>query len=382
MKYTFLISTLAYQHISTLIFLFAFVACNDKLPAPVVPFEKTYGGSSNDYATAAILVDNHIHIVGTSNNDLYWLKIDEDGSKISEKRYGGSGQEEGYNLLQTADGNFVLLGITNSFGGSYDIFLVKINTVGDTLWQKTYDNANGFDQAKGIVETANGELLILGTLYNGSNAYFHLMHLNADGNKISQRSYSSLHEDTGVQIIATSDGNYMLFGNRKNGDDDFYAMKINPQGDSLWAATYGGADYEQAWSIDEMADNGFLLCGHSASADPLHHFYAVKINSTGAVIWEKHFGGTAHDGCEAGMEMSNGEILLVGQTDSYGSSRGMLMVKTDANGNELEQTSFGGDLSDKGNALVESATAYYLIGQSASFSAGGDLDVYVVKRGK
>jgi len=172
-------------------------------------------------------------------------------------------------------------------------------------------------------------------------------------------------------------------GRRRDGDDDFYAMKIDGQGNIIWENTYGTPQYEQAHSISTTSDGHFLLCGHSSGLDPLHNLYLTKITTDGLVLYEKHYGGEKHDGGTSAIELSNGHLLLAGETDSYGNgSKRAFFLETDATGEIIEELSFGGDLSDKFSAIVEMDNAYYLIGESASLAVGGAVDMYVVKRGK
>jgi hypothetical protein len=370
--------------------LLSFFACDKILPIPSVEgFEKSYGDSLIDYGSAAVLVGNDIFITGTSTSfssggdkDLYLLKIDEDGNQLFQKTYGGGLNDFGFNVIGTSDGNLLLLGLTNSYGVGYDIFLVKVNLAGDTLWQKNYGGA-GYDSAKGIIETDDGGILILGPASNGSTTDFRTLRLDAQGNELWQKNYSSPYNDSGLDIAAAGNDEYLLFGRRQDGDSDFYTIKVDGQGDTLWTATYGGPDYEEGHSIFRTQDDGFVLCGHSASQDPLHNFYGVKIDQNGTMIWENHYGGGVHDGSEDGIELSSGDMLLIGETDSYGNgTKHGLVIRTDASGQLIGETSFGGDLPDKFVCVIESNTAIYCIGETASYASAGVVDVYVVKRTK
>jgi hypothetical protein len=373
--------------------LFVIIAC-DKLPpeSPEISFEKTYGGSLVDYASEAVALEDDIYMVGTSKSlqastgGLALTKINAEGDLIFEKSYGGTVLDAGTNICTTSDGHLLLLGITSlptSSGTQVDVFVLKVTTNGDTLWTKTYGDSSLFDVAEGLLETDNGEILILGSTYNGSTNDFKLVRLDAQGNLLWQKVYNSPYDDEGINIQNVGNGEYLLLGRRKDGDDDFYVMKIEEQGNILWENTYGTPQYEQAHSISKTSDGNFLLCGHSSGVDALHNLYLTKIRPDGLVLYEKHYGGTKHDGGTSAIELSNGNLLLVGETDSYGNgSKRAFFLETDAEGEVIEELSFGGDLSDKFSAVLETETAYYLIGESASFSAAGAVDMYVVKRVK
>lgn len=373
--------------------LFLIMACDKPVvEEPVLPFEKTYGGALVDYAAGAIALDHHIYMLGTSKSlqassgGLALTKIDALGNSIFEKSYGGTTLDFGTNICGTSDGNLLLLGMTslpNGTGTQVDVFILKVDTNGDTLWTKTYGDVNQFDVAEGLWETDNGDILILGSTYNGSTNDFKLFRLDRQGNLRWQKIYNSPYNDEGINIEQAGNDQYILLGRRQDGDDDFYAMKIDGQGSIIWENTYGTPQYEQAHSISKTSDGHFLLCGHSSGLDPLHNLYLTKITTDGLVLYEKHYGGEKHDGGTSAIELSNGHLLLAGETDSYGNgSKRAFFMETDATGEIIEELSFGGDLSDKFSAIVEMDNAYYLIGESASLAVGGAVDMYVVKRGK
>lgn len=373
--------------------LFVIMACDKPTPeTPVVPFEKTYGGSLADYTTGAVALNEHIYMVGTtkslqaSSGGLALTKIDASGEVLFERSYGGTVLDLGTNICTTSDDNLLLLGATSlptASATQVDIFILKVDGNGDTLWTNTYGDANQFDIAEGVLETDDGGVLILGSAYNGSTNDFKLLRLDAQGNLLWQNIYTSPYDDRGINIERAGNDQYILLGRRQDGDDDFYAMKVDGQGNLIWENTYGTPLYEEAHSISKTSDGNFLLCGHSSGVDPLHNLYFTKITTDGVVLYEKDYGGAVHDGGTSGIELSNGNLLLVGETDSYGNgSKRAFFLETNAAGELVEELSFGGDLADKFSAIVEMDDAYYLIGESASFSASGAPDMYVVKRAK
>ncbi|WMX12561.1 hypothetical protein [Aureispira sp. CCB-E] len=367
------------------------MACNKtKTASTELPFEKTYGGNLVDYASEAIYSDGYIYMVGTSKSlqsssgGLALTKIDALGNLVFEKSYGGTILDFGTNIVKTSDGNLLLLGITSlptNSGTQVDILIVKVDVDGNTIWSRTYGDATQFDVAEGLIETSNGDILVLGSAHNGSTNDFSLTCLNSQGDLKWEKIYTSPYNDEGINIAKTEQDEYLLLGRRKDGDDDFYLLKVDEQGNVLWEQSYGTPQYEQAHSIRKTLDGHFLLCGHSSGIDPLHNLYVAKISTDGIVVFEEHYGGVAHDGGTSAIELSNGNLLLAGETDSYGNgSKRAFLLETSADGTLIQEQSFGGDLSDKFSTVIETEKAYYLIGESASFSESGDIDMYVVKR--
>ena len=163
-------------------------------------------------------------------------------------------------------------------------------------------------------------------------------------------------------------------------DHDFLLYKIDGQGNILDTYTYGSTEYEEAHSIAPTNDGHFILCGHSSGIDSLHSVYLLKIDINGNTLIEKHYRGMAHDGGTDAAELSNGDLILVGETDSHhNGSKRAFWVRTDKNGVLLDSGSYGGDLSDKFSDVLITNNAYYMIGENKSLSADGNLDVYIVK---
>lgn len=356
----------------------------------MLPFEKNYGSPQLEYAVAATTIGENLYVVGTSEGlqgstgGLLLLKVDAaSGDLLWEKSYGGTIQEKGFNITTTQDGNLLLLGLTEqptSTGTQVDIFLVKVNLEGDTLWTKTYGDPSSFDFATGLQETDNGDVLILGATGNGLTTDVRVFRVDAQGKVLWERSYNTPYNDNGIDITALGNDTYFLLGRRQDGDDDFLLLKIDGQGNLLGTQTYGTPYYEEAHRIYTTKEGDFLLCGHSSGIDPLHNLYLLKIDIGGTVLLEKHYGGTAHDGGTDVVELSNGDLVLVGETDSYGNgSKGAFFIRTNEKGEVLEEHSYGGDLSDKFSAVVYNKGAYYMIGESKSVTTSGDSDVYIVK---
>ena len=132
-------------------------------------FEKTFGGLQDDLSNSIHIKNNELYIFGTTkslgdnNGDHYLIKTDLNGNTISEKTFGGPMAEEGIDLIETNDGNFILLGTTTSFGaGQKDIHAIKIDDVGNIIWEKTYGGLLD-DTPQEIIELSNSEFCIAGT---------------------------------------------------------------------------------------------------------------------------------------------------------------------------------------------------------------------------
>jgi hypothetical protein len=357
-----------------------------------IEFQKNYGGAGNDYARAVVENTNgDLFIVGSTQSygaggqDVYVIKTDEKGNTIWTKTFGGAANEEANEVIFSSDGNLLILGNTSSYGaGGNDVYLLKIDTTGALLWQKNYGGAAN-ESGEDIMQTPDGNYMISGaTASYGSGARdMYVLKINTFGTVIWSKTFGGIADDGAVSLCNADSGKVMLFGYTDNYgalNRDWYVLKINSIGDSLGSWLYGGAEYEQAASIEPTSDGNFVILGHTASFGHIeHNMYAAKITSNGAIVWENNYGGAFHDGGEHGKQSSDGGYILAGSTMSFGNnSEQAYLVKTDASGNMLWQKDFGGDNNDLAYNMIETQSAYILVGYTASFTNGNN-DVFLMK---
>tara|TARA_B100000809_G_C15138900_1_gene531998 strand:+ start:3105 stop:4295 length:1191 start_codon:yes stop_codon:yes gene_type:complete len=353
-------------------------------------FDKTFGGLQDDLANTLHIKNNELYIFGTTkslgdiNGDHYLVKTDLNGNIISEHTFGGSLEEEGINLLETDDGNFILLGSTTSSGaGQKDIHAIKIDDTGNVIWEKTYGGLLD-DTPQEIIELSNSEFCIAATTesFGAGSRDIYMVWIDQNGNLLREKTHGGIDLDGSSELLEIDNQEIILYGYTYNYgalDRDLYLLKTNFNGDSLWSKTYGGNGYEESQAFSRLLDGGYLLCGHSSSTDPNHNMYGVKIAVDGSQTWDVNFGGTNHDGGQALLINNDGNYVFIGRTMSFGAGmRDALMVISTPDGQEISSQYFGGLLNDRIDELIEDDNFYYLAGQTNSFGNGG-ADIYLIK---
>ena len=198
------------------------------------------------------------------------------------------------------------------------------------------------------------------------------------------RAYGGANIDSAWSVVQTGDGGYALTGYTDSygaGSYDFWLVKADSSGVVQWNQTYGGTDYDEAWSVVATVDGGYAIAGDTWSFGAGgFDFWLVKTDASGNMEWNQTYGGTGWDIAHSLVETIDGGYALVGSTNSFGAgSSDFWLVKTDVDGNMVWNQTYGGTSMDWGSSVVETGDGgYALTGRTSSFGAGG-FDSWLVK---
>jgi hypothetical protein len=302
-----------------------------------------------------------------------------------EMRFGGSKRDRGIDLIQTRDGGYAIIGYTSSFGaGGEDIYLIRTDDQGRELWTRTYggpDNDNGW----AILETSDGNFVILGftNSYGNGGMDTYLIKTDSQGNELWETTFGGPNNEYGWALDQTSDGGYVLAGQTDSfgeGGIDGYLIKVNSDGQELWSQVYGGPQEDRLFSIDSCADSGFILTGTTGTSSRIRDVYLVKTNADGELVWSQTFGEDLDDVGHAVRQTDEGGFIVAGYTKNFDASNyDTLMIKTDQDGNLEWQKLYGGILDDRTISIEQTQDqGFILVGYTQSFG-GGNWDVFLVR---
>ena len=205
---------------------------------------------------------------GAGTLDILLIRTTDSGDSVWVKAIGGNGYETGYSVLQTTDGGYAIAGYTSGIGGfNQDVYLVKTSASGDTVWTRRYGGAE--DEAGLCVDqTVDGGYVIVGSHISGSDGQnVYLLKTDASGDTLWTRSYGGPYFDVGNSVRQTADGGYIIAGTtyRSVGDADAYLIKTDASGDTLWTRTFGGAGIDGGSSVQQTLDGGYIVAGRTSS---------------------------------------------------------------------------------------------------------------------
>lgn len=278
---------------------------------------------------------------------------------VFEKTYGTLGDERGKAIVQLRDSSYVVVGSSSGFANSSDLLLLRVDSTGETMWNKTRGGFN-IERGEDIVITSDGMLAMVGyTNSYGEGGYdVYFLKADFDGNVVLEKTYGGTDWDLGYALTETSDGGFVITGETYSqgaGKNDAFILKVDALGDSIWAREFGGTEEEVGYSILE-AQNGDLLIAAETSSFGLgkKDGWIVRTDANGNEIWNQTYGGTEDDIMKDLIQLTSGNLMMVMSTQSIGSGNfDIQLSKLNHSGNILLNAIVGGSESDVAESIVQ-----------------------------
>ncbi len=319
--------------------------------------------------------------------DIVLVKTEPDGDMVWMKTYGGPGEDGSRDVLQTPDSGFVIAGYTNSFSpGNYDLYLIKTDANGDTVWTKTYGDSRHDEVGFSVRAAADSGYFVAGDigLVGTDDSEVYLLRVAENGDYMWSKTYSSGLRSSARELAIVRDGGCIIAGSTFNPYADVYLIRTNSNGDTLWTRNYGGAGGDYGASVIAVGGGSyFMVAGQSETVlVPGYDAYLLKVNSDGDSLWSRMYGGGAHESAGSVRAMTDGGYLLTGSTESYGAGLSdFYVIRTDVDGDTLWTATYGGSGNDWGQEGLQTADGSYIMaGVTGSFGQP-NLNLYLVKAG-
>jgi len=361
--------------------------------APDTLWTRVIGGYQGDEGWSILQTeDNGYIIVGATSSygaggseDVWLIKTDSNGDTLWTKTYGGIDGETGYSIQKTNDNGFIIAGITGSFPpGDSNVFLVKTDFNGNEQWNRVY-GGNDSDSGWFVQQTNDGGFIIVGNTYSfglgGSDVW--LIKTDENGNESWNQTYGGIGIDYGRSVLQTIDNGFLIIGGTEPfefGNADVWLIKTDADGDTLWTKTYGGNDIDYGQSVQQTIDDGYILVGTTKSyGHGSWDVYLIKTNANGDTLWTNTFGGI---GSESGWDVKqtlDGGFIIVGDTHFFGSGGDdVYVIKTDNLGNEIWFETYGCEDYDSGYSVQQTIDYGYIIAGYTNIGSGAK-NIYLIK---
>jgi hypothetical protein len=238
---------------------------------------------------------------GYGNADYWVLRLDADGNKLWDRSYGGTSWDALFGLEETADGGFILGGMsasepggskTSSNFGLADFWLVRIDADGNQLWDRTYGGSS-IERWGKARETVDGGFVLFGASASGPNGNKTtqglggedgwIVRTDASGNKLWEQTYGSGRNDFFQQMVETADGGFVVAGwTEASGRADAWALRLNADGSKRWEQIFGGSGDEQFATVAATGTDRYVLGGMMDQVS-----WLVRIDGAGNKLWER-----------------------------------------------------------------------------------------------
>ena len=362
--------------------------------APDTLWTRAYGERlDSDYAYSVQQTSDGGYILAgatkpffAANDEVYLIKTDSAGDTLWARRYGGEGDDQGRSVHQTPDGGYIIAGWTESFGaGLVDFYLIKTDSNGDTLWTREYGGA-GSDYASSFDTTSDGGYIIGGytNSFGAGVNDLYLVKTDADGDTLWTRVYGGPNQDECRAVRQMADGGYIAAGATSSfgsGGYDVYVVRTDASGDSLWSRAIGGGSADRAYSLDLTPDGGCVVAGYTGSfAAGVSDVYLIRFNANGDTLWTRTYGGLGHEAAYSVRRLFCGGYVIAGFTDSCcAGGYDVYVIRTDSAGDTLWTRVFGASGNDYGRSVQETSDCRYVVAGDITRPSGTKPDAYLIR---
>ncbi len=400
-------------------------------PVFVKKWDKRFGGPDIDWQFSICQSSNGSYILGgesystlggdktepSRGSSDYWIvKVDSQGNKQWDKRFGGSGVEDLHVLLLTRENGIILGGISNSniggdksepSRGGLDYWIVKTDSSGSKQWDRTYGGLQS-ENLWALQQTTDGGYILGGYSNSGiggdkteenwdpSHIYDDAWVVKVDslGNKQWDKRLGGSNQDGLIGLVLADGGGYVLAcysASDSSGDKtensrgfgDYWIVKIDSIGNKEWDKTFGGNNVEESPQITRTHDGGYLIGGSSYSGiggdvtSPGIQWF-VKVDANGNKIWDKGYSGGVGQGYSISLTKDGGFLIACETHGPQGPDKSepnlgpsqTWVIKTDSLGNkQWDKTIFTPDGGLFGKA-IEANDGCYVVGLSVGKIGG------------
>ena len=299
-------------------------------------FAEYFVSAANSIAETA---DSNLVITGYAirkrefQSNLLLMKVDTLGNVLWQKVYGGDGDEQGAKVIEASDGGYAVAGYSTSNNDAEpNWYVLRTDKDGNKLWDKQFGGSSD-DRALSIAETYDKGFVVTGYTGSGDGGrkMMSIIKLDAEGNDIWAQNYPVNDWSSGADIIATKDSMIIATGFTKAytiTDYDFMTVKTDMNGDTVWIRTFGDEHWQEGTSVIETFDNNFVVAGYSMSnIKDQSSFVILKYDKSGNLIWHYIFKRKSQDYAKSVVETRDNGLLIAGTTFSFGKGWDMAVLK-------------------------------------------------------
>ena len=344
----------------------------------------TYGDSvhADDGWSIDQTIDGGFIMGGMSIYKAVLKKIDHNGQLEWSRIYEKSDDDNIKNVKQTSDGGYIATGFSiNNDTWDYEAWTFKLDSMGEIEWEDVYAVNNKGNQGEDVIETSDGGFVITGNQdNNGDNAKAFLRKYSSSGEVLWNNTFSSSNYNEGISLIEASDSSLVFvgFSGTSHGAYKHFMVRTDADGNQIWKKRFGNNTQQSLNAVCEAIDGSFVATGYTNNYDDL---YIVKRNSEGDQEWEKIIDFSENDDWDTdqGNDIilaNDGGFYILGSTNMYPATAGQddfWLIKADSDGDTLWTDVIGGEWWDIGQSLIQIENGnLLLLGTTESYTSYPD----------
>jgi hypothetical protein len=302
------------------------------------------------------------------------------------KTYGDTAEnhfDQGYAILQTEDGGYIVAGeYSRHYVGAPmhyygDVYILKTDEHGETIWTKIYGDPNIWEGAYSMDKSSGGGYIISAFRFDSQSYKLWIIKINSQGDSIWSKIYPVRE---GNCIKQTTDGGYVITG----GFNDIYLLKIDNQGNTVWTKLYDhDSEREEGNYVQQNSDGGYIICGITEFPDARGlDIWIIKTDSKGDTLWTKAYGGDYIDEPHSIIETEDGGYFIAGaytEEGELGFEAHIWLLRTDSKGDTiLTKKINNGSWEDLGYSMKKTSDGGFIIAGETVYN-NFDSDIYLIK---
>ena len=350
-------------------------------------YTRIFSGPSYDEGIAAFRLPNkEIRLIGNTgsfghgNTDVWLIALDSSGNFLWHKFYGGPNIEKVEDAVMTSKGDIFMVGsTTQNTNASYQVYFLGVDQYGQIISYNNYGGTN-WEFGHGIDLVTDSTFVLTGETYSygmgQSDVY--VLKVNRKGDTLWTKTYGGLKEDRGNDINLMPDSGFMVVGATKsfgNGSMDSYMLRLNEIGDTVWTKVVSHISDAEYYSMAISPDTAVVCVGYlSDTLNTYHDVDVAKFDQYSNFKWSA--AGQLSEGEECNIKSifrdDNGDYIYCGITNKFSSSQysNIRVARISSAGWWQSSVTIGESMEEVGNAISLddfNGKHYFLIGTTKSY---------------
>ena len=368
---------------------------------PTVEWSKTYGGTNWDIplggvkqTTGGYIIGGLTESYGAGSRDVWLIKTDTTGNKLWDITYGREHCDCGWIMDTTTDDGYII-GAHGRWEPDMDDtsgWLIKVDGNGNKEWDSRFGGASGEEYFFGIQQISDGYIITGGTESYGAGDFdLWLLKTDNNGNEIWNKTYGGAELDGGYSLQQINDGGFIIIGSTDSfgaGKSDFWLIKTDSQGNKEWDKTYGGSEEDRGKTVYQTTDGGYILAGNTKSFGGNGETWVLKVDNNGNEKWNALLGGCRSvfgamwdvwSGTTILYPTSDDGFVVIGNTKISFTNYDIWVAKIDSQGNKEWVKTFGGSNTDEAWGVEQTKDGGYIVTGATKSYGEGNYDIWLVK---